>query len=220
MKNYQVWVANRKVFLYPENWIDVSLRDDKTPFFEELEEQLQEVDGNSEEVEGVYLEYLEKMHDTSNLEIVGVCKEDGDEQGETIYTLHIIGRTRGEPHRYYYRKYQAKVDPPGVWLPWESIDVDIQGDVVFPQIMNGRLYLLWPQYMMGQRQVNSGNTSSGEGVRVPEIDFYTEIKVAWCYFNGKKWTGVKTTKSVLSDISNNSLDFQLEDDEKINDRYH
>ena len=220
MKNYQVWVANRKVFLYPENWIDVSLRDDKTPFFEELEEQLQEIDGNSEEVEGVYLEYLEKMHDTSNLEIVGVCKEDGDEQGETIYTLHIIGRTRGEPHRYYYRKYQAKVDPPGVWLPWESIDVDIQGDVVFPQIMNGRLYLLWPQYMMGQRQVNSGNTSSGEGVRVPEIDFYTEIKVAWCYFNGKKWTGVKTTKSVLSDISNNSLDFQLEDDEKINDRYH
>ena len=160
------------------------------------------------------------MHDTSNLEIVGVCKEDGDEQGETIYTLHIIGRTRGEPHRYYYRKYQAKVDPPGVWLPWESIDVDIQGDVVFPQIMNGRLYLLWPQYMMGQRQVNSGTTSSGEGVRVTEIDFYTEIKVAWCYFNGKKWTGVKTTKSVLSDISNNSLDFQLEDDEKINDRYH
>jgi len=33
MKNYQVWVANRKVFLYPENWLDVSLRDDKSSFF-------------------------------------------------------------------------------------------------------------------------------------------------------------------------------------------
>lgn len=220
MKNYQVWVANRKVFLYPENWIDVSLREDKTPFFEELEEQLQESDGNSEEIERAYLDYLEKMHDTSNLEIVGVCKEDGDINGETIYTLHIIGRTRGEPHRYYYRKYLAKTDPPGVWLPWESIDVDIQGDVVFPQIMSGRLYLLWPQYMMGQRQVNSGSTSSGEGVRVPEVDYYTEIKVAWCYFNGKKWTGVKTTKSALSDASSDPLDFQLEDGEKINDRYH
>ena len=220
MKNYQVWVANRKVFLYPENWIDVGLRDDKTPFFEELEDQLQEVDGNSDDIERVYLEYLEKLHDTSNLEIVGVCKEDGDEHGETVYTLHIIGRTRGEPHRYYYRKYQAKTDPPGVWLPWESIDVDIQGDVIFPQIMNGRLYLLWPQYMQGQRQNNSGTTASDEGVRVPEVEFYVEIKFAWTFFNGRKWAGVKVTKNALLDISNSSLDFQLEDDEKINDRYH
>ncbi|HRI80396.1 MAG TPA: PA14 domain-containing protein, partial [Cyclobacteriaceae bacterium] len=28
MKNYRVWEANRKVFLYPENWIEPELRDD------------------------------------------------------------------------------------------------------------------------------------------------------------------------------------------------
>jgi hypothetical protein len=31
MKNYRVWEANRKVFLYPENWIKPNLRDDKSP---------------------------------------------------------------------------------------------------------------------------------------------------------------------------------------------
>ena len=40
MKNYRLWEANRKVFLWPENWIEPELRDDKTPFFRDLENQL------------------------------------------------------------------------------------------------------------------------------------------------------------------------------------
>ncbi len=31
MKSYRVWEANRKIFLYPENWIVPELRDDKSP---------------------------------------------------------------------------------------------------------------------------------------------------------------------------------------------
>lgn len=37
MKHYRTWEANRMVFLYPENWVDPSLRDDKSPFFIEFE---------------------------------------------------------------------------------------------------------------------------------------------------------------------------------------
>ena len=217
MKNYQVWVANRKVFLYPENWLDVSLRDDKSSFFTELEERLQEVGGDSDDMESIYAEYLEKMRETANLEIVGCCKEDGDSNGETVYTLHIIGRTRGEPHRYYYRKYFAKKNTRGTWSPWELIEADITGDVVFPQLMNGRLYLAWPQFMQGQRQLNSGVT---DGVSVPQLEFYVEIKIAWTCFNGNKWLGVKTTKSVLYDTSIDPLNFQLPPNESIGDRYH
>ncbi len=220
MKNYQVWVANRKVFLYPENWLDVSLRDDKSSFFTELEERLQEVGGDSDDMERIYAEYLEKMRETANLEIVGCCKEDGDPNGETVYTLHIIGRTRGEPHRYYYRKYFAKKNTRGTWSPWELIEADITGDVVFPQLMNGRLYLAWPQYAQGQRQLNSGSSNSTEGIDVPQLEFYVEIKMAWTCFNGKKWTGVKTTKNAIYDVSHNPLDFQLDDGELIGDRYH
>ncbi|BCI89978.1 hypothetical protein NIIDMKKI_51840 [Mycobacterium kansasii] len=40
MKNYRIWEANRKIFLYPENWIEPALRDDKSPFFVELENEL------------------------------------------------------------------------------------------------------------------------------------------------------------------------------------
>ena len=31
LKRFRVWEANRKVFLYPENYIEPELRDDKEP---------------------------------------------------------------------------------------------------------------------------------------------------------------------------------------------
>ena len=40
MKNYRVWEANRKIFLYPENWIEPELRDSKSPPFKTLEDQI------------------------------------------------------------------------------------------------------------------------------------------------------------------------------------
>src|SRR5262249_46715051 len=40
MKTYRVWEAARKIFLYPENWIEPELRDDKTSAFSELEATL------------------------------------------------------------------------------------------------------------------------------------------------------------------------------------
>lgn len=37
MRSYSTWEANRRVFLYPENWIEPSLRDNKSPVFLGLE---------------------------------------------------------------------------------------------------------------------------------------------------------------------------------------
>ncbi len=37
MKRYRIWEANRKIFLFPENWLEPEFRDDKTHLFAELE---------------------------------------------------------------------------------------------------------------------------------------------------------------------------------------
>ena len=37
MKNYRVWEANRKVFVYPENWLEPEWRNDRSEFFKDLE---------------------------------------------------------------------------------------------------------------------------------------------------------------------------------------
>ena len=60
MRRYRVWEANRKVFLYPENWLEPELRDGKSPFFRELESELLKADITDELAEDAYLHYLQE----------------------------------------------------------------------------------------------------------------------------------------------------------------
>ena len=214
MKNYRVWEAARKVFLYPENWIQSDLRDDKTPFFEELEERIQEFSDDHTSLENALFEYLEKIREVSNIEIIGATKESGGDEGGILYTLHIVGRTQGEPHTYYYRKYKAKAILSGEWTPWERLDVDIPSESVVPAIVKQRLYLLWPQITLGQRNIEAASDGGLE-----TIEYYARIQICWTSYTGTKWTGTRMSKNALFDASTNQLDFTLGDNESIEDRY-
>jgi hypothetical protein len=138
-KQYRLWEANRKVFLYPENWILPELRDDKTPFFKELEKELLQNDVTKDTVEQALLNYLEKLDDVARLDIRGMCwqKAIAVDQSDV---LHVFGRTFNTPPIYYYRRLEAST---GVWTPWEKLALDIQGDHLIPVIHHGRLYLFW-----------------------------------------------------------------------------
>src|SRR3954451_20384796 len=99
MKYYRVWEANRKVFLYPENWIEPELRDDKTPFFKELETQLLQDELTDLTVEQAMTTYLGKLDDVARLEIMAVHRQKEDDTD----VVHIFGRTHNEPRVHYYR---------------------------------------------------------------------------------------------------------------------
>lgn len=217
MKNYQVWVANRKVFLYPENWIDGDLREDKTPFFKELEDRLAEIGNDQEAMTEALGEYLKKVADTSEIDIVGACKQDGGVHAGTLYTLHIIGCTRGEPHTYYYRTYEATALYGGSWTPWEEVPVEIDGAAIQPAILGGHLYILWLQVVQGQRQKKTGDGESQQAVI--SVEYYAEIRLKWASYTGTKWTGVKVGKEAVYDISENQLDFILGENEVLANRY-
>ncbi|KAF5437921.1 Peptidoglycan-binding (PGRP) domain of peptidoglycan hydrolases-containing protein, partial [Candidatus Methanophagaceae archaeon] len=138
-KNYRVWEANRKVFLYPENWIEPELRDDKSPFFEDLENELLQNEITKDTAEMAFLKYLEKLNDVARLEIVGMYVQDKEHKNDTK-KLHVFGRTHGTPHIYYYRQW---IDE-SYWTAWERVDLDIEGDHLIPVVWNRRLYLFWP----------------------------------------------------------------------------
>ena len=53
--------SQRKIFLYPENWIEPELRDDKSPFFKELESKLGQNEITTETAEDAMRDYLEKL---------------------------------------------------------------------------------------------------------------------------------------------------------------
>ena len=144
MKNYRVWEANRKIFLYPENWIEPELRRDKTPFFQELENELLSDEMTAGLAESAFLNYLDKLDAVARLEICGLYHEvetdtPKGEGSTTVDVLHVFGRTRGMPKVNYYRRRAH-----GAWTAWEQVNVDIEGDHLIPVVFNRRLYLFWP----------------------------------------------------------------------------
>ena len=141
MKNFAVWGAARELFLYPESYLEASLRLDKTPFFETLEEELQQGDLSDERIEDAYVRYVEKVADVARLDIRAFCHDTS--RFDAGATLHVIGRTRAEPHRYFHRERT----PAGLWTAWTPIEQELDGDHLMMVFWNRRANLLWPTFI-------------------------------------------------------------------------
>ncbi|GAA1980292.1 neuraminidase-like domain-containing protein [Microbacterium pumilum] len=152
MRRYRVWEANRKVFLYPENWLEPELRDGKSPFFRDLESELLKADITQDLAETAYLHYLRKLDDVAHLEIAGAYLEEKTPGTTDDDILHVIGRTLGSTREHWYRRYEY-----GYWTPWEKIGLNIEGDVVVPVVWKKRLFVFWLTTLV-QAQGDSGKT--------------------------------------------------------------
>lgn len=121
MQRYRVWEANRKIFLYAENWLEPEFRDDKTRLFQELESVLLQGDVSNELAEDAFFTYLKKLEELARLDIVTMyCEEKPDPDSNV---LHVIGRTFNLPHKYFYRRNAHRA-----WTPWEPVTIEIEGD--------------------------------------------------------------------------------------------
>jgi hypothetical protein len=140
MKRYRVWEANRKIFLFPENWLEPEFRDDKTHLFAELEGALLQGDVSSDLVEDAFLNYLKKLDELARLDIVAMHIEDNPDPAQR--TLHVIGRTYSEPYKYFYRRYSHQT-----WTPWEPVSAEIEGEHLAPIVWRDRLYVFWVTFM-------------------------------------------------------------------------
>jgi hypothetical protein len=193
MRKYRVWEANRKVFLWPENWIEPELKKDRSPFFKDLENELMQNEINPFTVETAFANYLEKLDGVAQLEIAGFYHEDDGDNA----IVHVFGRTAGaEPHLYYYRRYDYRQ-----WTPWEKVDLDIQGDYLIPAVVNKRLFLFWPVFT--EVPDETGNST----VRIPKAPGNSEttftpdktnkmlkLQMAVSDYRQGKWTPKRISK--------------------------
>ncbi|MBK9227456.1 MAG: hypothetical protein IPL67_10490 [Ignavibacteria bacterium] len=135
MKSYRVWEANRKVFLYPENWLEPDLRDNKSFLFREFENEIQQNELTDFTAEEALIKYLEKLDGISFLEVMATWYQTD------IRTMHVFARTKGgDPAIYYYRRFEQE----RYWTPWEKVELDITGDHLLAFVRNNRLCLAWP----------------------------------------------------------------------------
>jgi hypothetical protein len=163
MKNFRIWEANRKIWLYPENWIEPDLRDDKTLIFKELENELQQSELDDSTAEQAFHNYLEKLDAIARLEIVGVFEDDEDK------SLHVIGRTNNTPHIYYYR---CRIGRTHAWTAWEKMELDIEGDHLIPVVWNRKLMVIWASFL--EKSVEGEVEMPGPGSKLKSADRFWE----------------------------------------------
>lgn len=184
MKNYRVWEANRKVFLYPENWIEPELRDDKSPFFVALEQGLLQDEISASSVEREYLRYLEALDQVANLEISALHV---GKWGLESNVVHVFARTRNTPRHYFYRRWAGSA-----WTAWEPLEVGIEGDHLVPVLWNGRLNLFWPTFLE-----KAGEPTSLDPDTPSQPQKYYEVKLAWSEYREGAWSPKRVTEESM-----------------------
>jgi Tc toxin complex TcA C-terminal TcB-binding domain/ABC toxin N-terminal region/Neuraminidase-like domain/PA14 domain/Salmonella virulence plasmid 28.1kDa A protein len=204
MKNYRVWEANRKVFLYPENWLEPEWRNDRSEFFRDLESFLVQNDITDRSVEQAFRNYLTSLDEVANLAVCAVCRENHTDG--SLKSLHVFGRTHNAPYRIFCRRWNAYRK----WSAWEKVGVDVRcvengddsGVHMVPMVWKNRLFLFWPEFLEKQEQPEGHSSStmedlSGQPVSTLEPIRHWEVRLAWSERVEGAWTPKQVSKEFV-----------------------
>lgn len=137
MAQFRVWEANRKVFLWPENWLIPEVRDDRSEQFRALENRLRQGTLTEVAVQDATAAYLEGLDDIAYLEVMATYYQTA------TGVMHVFARTRdGDGRTYFHRTFIRE----RAWTPWETVPLDITGEHLSAFERNGRLTLAWPMF--------------------------------------------------------------------------
>lgn len=197
MRTYRVWEACRKIFLYPENWMEPELRDDKSSFFGELESDLNQGELTNENAELAFIRYLHKLHEVARLDVVATYYEFNANEP----VMHVLGRTRSQPFRYFYRQW---VDERR-WTPWESVDLEIESPHIVLFKRGGRIHLGWLTAVHEERKptipkqfkaVQSNQEYTVSGVEEPKVRWKLQLNTSQKAAEG--WQAKRTSPGYLA----------------------
>jgi hypothetical protein len=141
LTNYRIWEANRKIFLYPESYIDPTLRHDRTDLFRKLQEELQQSNITPASVERAFTNYLTAFADLAKLRTVEPTRAIAPHpiSGTPVETVFFLGRTESKPYQYYYRTLRRG----NIWSQWSKIDVAMTSPDASLVFVFNRMFLFW-----------------------------------------------------------------------------
>jgi hypothetical protein len=187
MRRYRVWEANRKIFLYPENWLEPEFRNEKSHLFEELESSLLQGDFTSERAEQALLSYLQGLEQVGRVEILSTfLEQDADRRLEV---LHVVGRSAG---KYYYRQRRGSH-----WKPWIPVTTNVEGKHVAPVVWRGGVFVVWmafrPEVVSRPKESPAGTTTDGASLSDLQKQasgtqhVRLQLQLNWCELAGGAW---------------------------------
>ncbi|KAJ4982592.1 toxin subunit protein [Stagonosporopsis vannaccii] len=201
MQNYRVWQANRQIFLYPENWIVPSLRDDKSEIFKKFESELLQTNLSKDAVSTAMRNYVCNLADLTNLKAVGLHVE---KQGKG--DVHVFAHTRTSPFTFYYNRFRLVQGQSGQWDGWQDMKIQLPavldtltnttGVYMAPIVFDGRLIVFVPEFTQQTIPSLSANQTfserGGKPVQESVPQRVWELKMSWTEYRNGSWTPRQT----------------------------
>ncbi|KAL7931746.1 hypothetical protein V8C35DRAFT_329405 [Trichoderma chlorosporum] len=182
-----------KVFLFPENWAEPSLRDDKSEAFKAIEAAVLQANLSKEKITDIIRQYIYGAHQVADLEIQSYLWEESDQYRGTY---HFFARTRTAPYEYFYRVVRVTGVNPAApiqsWHPWkwDGSSLPKAGSYLVSTTYKGRLFLFMPQIMLKTLPKRPKENKSLELMAKNT----KEVKMGW----SENLNGVWSTKRVSS----------------------
>lgn len=206
LSSYRIWEANRKIFLYPENYLEPSLRKNKTALYDELQDSLLSSDITEGRVYDAYVQYFDQLAALSAVENVAsyYCPVKDPDKGLTYNTLFYFARTPVKPYTYYYRTFANNI-----WSEWEKINLTIKSPYITPIYIFDKLFIFWTEMDTVSISTVTNNQSN------EFQDTRTLVKFSFYNFS-KQWVQPQTAWEVVTDFTPCSYSTALIDPNRFN----
>jgi hypothetical protein len=199
MHSYRIWEANRKVFLFPENWLLPELRDDKTAIFRQLESAVSQEEPTPNAAHAALRSYLDDLNELAQINVIAMYEAmreiPGPGRMDYESTLYVVGRTPNQPYRYYWRTCTRFAGEEMAWSGWEALDADDANDFILPFVLEGDLHVAWPIF----RQTRDEATAMADAAGNKSVEALRwEVQMAWSRRSKDGWTKRKLSHDVLT----------------------
>ncbi|HEX8239721.1 MAG TPA: neuraminidase-like domain-containing protein [Allosphingosinicella sp.] len=186
MMDYRVWEANRRIFVYPENYLLPPLRTDQTSLFKQLAAGLQQSEITPAYVESAYAGYLTGFAEVASLKPVESyrCTVDDPKRGK-LKAIYLLARTDTSPYTFYFCR-QLEGTP---WSEWQKIDLAISSPYVTPVYAFNRLFLFWVEVKAVSAPSIQVGTSGGQTNN--DVVYQATLKYSFPDHQGK-WVQAQT----------------------------
>lgn len=203
-----VWAARCKTLTNPEDLLEPSWRDNKSPAFKTFESTVGQGDVTPVNAEMAYRTLLSEFSMVSALEVMGTYLQETFEGREALYfksVLHVVGRSRGGAVRKYFYRRLNRYQHHEEWTNWEPIEVEIEGIDpdrqeardgnsgapqeagvhVLPVAWRGQVYLFWPTF---RRKVDQPPPQQVDLKVTPtRSNKYWDVKLNWTTRQPSGW---------------------------------
>jgi Tc toxin complex TcA C-terminal TcB-binding domain/Concanavalin A-like lectin/glucanases superfamily/Neuraminidase-like domain/Salmonella virulence plasmid 28.1kDa A protein len=207
MSTYRVWQANREVYLYPENYVDPSLRKFASPQFKTLLNDISKGQVTADTVTQALAKYVDGIMPVANLFLVDAYTKQltgrqigGSSSDDSLYTAYLIaGRSHTTPAQYYARMAIAtstagEADSDNMHFgPWEPLPGNIASDYVTMAFAFGKQFAFWVEQTS---RTSNTSTNINDTSNAQYHAYYATIKYVHRQLNGA-WTAPITLRSEI-----------------------